>query len=220
MKALEPAPILGEEAYARMLRAIRDGIFPPGTRVREIQVAKWLKMSRTPVRQAVQRLEAEGLLTMAPRAGLTVTEVDSNLVRELYAMREVLEGTAARLAAEWASPAEVQALQELIVEEGAAQRPNLSVDRNRHFHGLVYRSAKNRFLLKSLSALHDSLVLLGRSTLENKVRVRNAAAEHAQVVEAIAARDAERAEKVMRRHIRNSYEERLKLLFPKAAVRR
>ena len=112
---------LSDGAYARILTAVRDGTLAPGTRIRESQMAEWLEMSRTPVRQAIQRLEAEGLLTMAPRAGLVVTTVDEELVEELYYMREVLEGTAARLAAESASRIELRMLEEMVAAEMQAR---------------------------------------------------------------------------------------------------
>lgn len=205
---------LSDGAYARILTAVRDGTLAPGTRIRESQMAEWLEMSRTPVRQAIQRLEAEGLLTMAPRAGLVVTTVDEELVEELYYMREVLEGTAARLAAESASRIELRMLEEMVAAEMKARVDwRTAADANRRFHALIYTAAKNRFLLKSLRALHDSLALLGPSTLANEERARRAAGEHAKIVKAIAARDPETAEALMREHIRGAYRERVEMLF-------
>jgi DNA-binding GntR family transcriptional regulator len=203
-----------DEAYSKILEAIRSGALKPGARVREAQMAEWLGMSRTPVRQAIQRLEAEGLLTLAPRAGLGVTQVDAELVGELYYMREILEGTAARLAAESGSRGDLHVLEELVQAElEAAPDPQTAAESNRRFHTQLYRAARNRFLLKSLQAVHDSLALLGRSTLSNRARARQAAEEHARIVEAIAARQPEAAEALMREHIRSAYRERLRLLF-------
>lgn len=212
--APEGAPVRADEAYSKILAAIRDGTLTPGARIREAQMAEWLEMSRTPVRQAIQRLESEGLLTVEPRAGLVVTPVDADYVAELYFMREILEGTAARLAAESASRADLQVLQEFAQAELDASRDaQTAVENNRRFHTLIYRSAKNRFLLKSLRALHDSLALLGKSTLFNEARARQAVQEHAKIVEAIVARQPEAAEALMRQHIHSAYQERLKLLF-------
>ena len=203
---------LSDGAYARILTAVRDGTLAPGTRIRESQMAEWLEMSRTPVREAIQRLEAEGLLTMAP--GLVVTTVDEELVEELYYMREVLEGTAARLAAESASRIELRMLEEMVAAEMQARADwRTAADANRRFHALIYTAAKNRFLLKSLRALHDSLALLGPSTLANEERARRAAGEHAKIVKAIAARDPETAEAHMREHIRGAARERVEMLF-------
>lgn len=210
----ESSPARAGEAYSKILASIRSGTLTPGTRIREAQMAEWLQMSRTPVRQAIQRLESEGLLTLEPRAGLVVTLVDADFVAELYLMREVLEGTAARLAAECASRADLHVLQEFVQAElESPPDPQSAAESNRRFHMLVYRSAKNRFLLKSLRALHDSLALLGKSTLSNKPRARQAVHEHAKIVEAIVARKPEAAEALMRQHIHSAYQERLRLLF-------
>src|SRR3546814_7644538 len=91
-----------EAAYDLLRTAVMDGLLKPGQRLREIAVSAWLDMSRTPVREAFRRLERDGLITFAPNRGMTVTELDHGTVTELYHMREVLEGTAASLAAQHA----------------------------------------------------------------------------------------------------------------------
>jgi len=101
----------GDFAYAAMLRGIADGTFKPGERMREVAISQWLGISRTPVREGLRRLEADGLLAHTPHAGMLVTPVDRRMVAELYDMREVLEGTAARLAAENATRTDIDALQ-------------------------------------------------------------------------------------------------------------
>src|SRR5687767_14246238 len=106
-----------EHAYRRLRDAIRDGTLKPGQRLMEIEVADWLNVSRTPVRDAIRRLEAEGMLAHAPRNGIVVATLDRQAVMELYVMREVLEGTAARLCARHASDMEVLELQELVTRE-------------------------------------------------------------------------------------------------------
>src|SRR3954467_2886010 len=105
---------LGELAYLKLHAAIQAGTFEPGKRMMETEVADWLKMSRTPARDAMRRLENEGLLVHEPRQGLVIARLDHSAVMELYAMREVLEGTAARLAARHASEFEVAQLLELV----------------------------------------------------------------------------------------------------------
>ena len=110
---------LGQEAYGRIRAAIRDGTLGPGLRLTETDLAARFGVSRTPVRQAIARLEAEGLLTHEPRRGLTVMRPDHQQVVELYVMREVLEAAAARLAAQHASPTEIGAMAELVAGEPA-----------------------------------------------------------------------------------------------------
>lgn len=201
-------------AYERLLEAIQLGQLTSGTRVREADVAEWLQISRTPVREAMRRLEAEGMLSHAPHVGVVVTEIDAEMVTELYAMREVLEGTAAGLAAQHASPSDTHILQEIIKAEAKLPLdPTLLMRHNREFHEVIYRSAHNRYLLKSLNALHDSLILLGKTTLHSGDRVATAHAQHIEIVKAIVARDQVSAEQLMRAHIRGAYHERLNLLF-------
>ena len=215
-KMADNPPVRAQLAYERMLEAIQQGQLTSGTRVRESDVADWLQISRTPVREAMRRLEAEGLLSHVPHVGVVVTEIDSEMVTELYAMREVIEGTAAGLAAQHASPAEIHMLQEIVkAEKELAQEPALLMRQNREFHDIIYRSAHNRYLLKTLNALHDSLVLLGKTTLGSKPRAAAAHSQHQAIVKAIAARDQPLAEELMRAHIRGAYHERLNLLFRK-----
>src|SRR5262249_48034186 len=86
---------LGLEAYAKLKEALDDGILTPGTRITEVDLSERFAMSRTPIREAVYRLESEGLLSHEPRRGLIVTRPDHQMIVELYTMREALEGTAA-----------------------------------------------------------------------------------------------------------------------------
>src|SRR5512146_1226118 len=85
-----------EHVYRKLRNAIYEGHFKPGDRVMEIEIAEWLKVSRTPVRDAIRRLESDGMLQHEPRNGLVVARLDQQAVMELYVMREILEGTAAR----------------------------------------------------------------------------------------------------------------------------
>ena len=206
---------LGERAHERIREAIQDGRLAPGSRVRENEVAEWLGMSRTPVREAIFRLEAEGLLTHCSRQGLTVATLDYQAVIELYAMREVLEGTAGRLAALHASDAEVETLREMIEieREVSSEDAVRATQANRRFHQLLHHAAHNRYLLKSLNALGDAMILLGHTTLALPGRHTTALKEHAALYEAVERRDPEAAEEAARRHIRGAQRYRLKMLL-------
>jgi len=187
----------------------------PGERVMEIEVAEWLNVSRTPVRDAIRRLEAEGMLAHEPRNGLVVAKLDRQAVMELYVMREVLEGTAARLCARHASDMEVLELDQLIRHEREMQGNYEALARhNRRFHEAVHRGAHNRYLEKSLYAVTDSMGLLGKSQMLMPHRARTALAEHTELAKAIRNRDPDTAEQAARRHVRAAQAERLKLLFP------
>lgn len=204
-----------EHVYQRLRDAIQRGEFKSGHRVMEIEVAAWLNVSRTPVRDAIRRLESEGMLEHAPRNGLVVASLDRQAVMELYVMREVLEGTAARLCARHASDMEVQDLLDLVERERQLEGDYEGLSRHNHrIHQAIHRGAHNRYLEKSLVAVNDSMGLLGTPLMLLPHRAQTAAAEHAQLVEAIQRRDPDAAEEVARSHVRAAQRERLKRLFP------
>ncbi len=205
---------LGEFVLERLRGAIRERRYLPGQRIREVEVAGWLGVSRTPVREAFRRLQADGLLQLTPWRGAQVAELDRAQVVELYAMRRVLEGTAAGLAAENASTSEIGFLFELLKRE---RTPGLTpaglAENNRLFHEALYGAAHNRYLLDSLNALADSLALLGSTTYEVPGRADAARREHVAIADAIKRRDRKAAEKAARAHIAVAEKARLKLLF-------
>jgi DNA-binding GntR family transcriptional regulator len=208
-----------EHVYRRLRDAIQQGDFKSGRRVMEIEVADWLKVSRTPVRDAIRRLEAEGMLQHEPRNGLVVARLDRQAVMELYVMREVLEGTAARLCARHASDMELQELSDLIEAEQQMRGDFEALARhNVRFHAAVHRSAHNRYLEKSLAAVNDSMGLLGTPLMLLPHRAETAAAEHASLVEAIRQRNPEAAEEAARAHVRAAQRERIRRLFPDPAA--
>lgn len=206
---------LSEQAYRSILEAIQTGTLRPGTRMREVELAKSLGISRTPVREALGRLMSEGLAVNDPVRGMIIAELDYANVNELYAMREVLEGTAARFAAQHASEAEITILLELIERERQLDGASAMdmVNHNRVFHDTLYRAAHNRYLVKTLSTLRETMALLGRTTLANQGRSAQAVEEHLAIVAAIRDRAPEAAEAAARHHIRAAHHSRLKLMF-------
>lgn len=206
---------LSEQAYRSILEAIQNGTLRPGTRMREVELAKSLGISRTPVREALGRLMSEGLAVNDPVRGMIIAELDYANVNELYAMREVLEGTAARFAAQHASEAEITILLELIERERQLDGASAAdmVNHNRVFHDTLYRAAHNRYLVKTLSTLRETMALLGRTTLANQGRSAQAVEEHLAIVAAIRDRAPEAAEAAARHHIRAAHHSRLKLMF-------
>lgn len=204
-----PPRDLGQEAYGRIRAAIRDGTLPPGLRLTETDLAARFGVSRTPVRAAIARLEAEGLVTHEARRGLTVTRPDHAQVVELYVMREVLEGAAARLAAQHASTTEIGAMEELVASEPALfGDAHALAETNQRLHGLLYLSAHNRYLLRSLEQIAATMALLP-SLLTQGDRAAAAHAEHAALLDALRARDGDAAEAAARAHARAAQRHRL-----------
>lgn len=205
---------LGEFVLARLRDAIRRGRYQPGQRIREAEVAGWLGVSRTPVREAFRRLQSDGLLNLTPWRGAVVAELDRAQVAELYATRRTLEGTAAALAAEYASEAEIAVFFDLLDQDAAAVGSTKRRARiNRRFHQALYRAAHNRYLMQALNALGDSLALLKSTTYEVPGRPDQARREHQKIAEAIRRRDADAAERATRAHIDSAEVARLELLF-------
>lgn len=208
----------GQDAYALLRAAIRDGTLAPGLRLTEADLAARFGVSRTPIRQAIARLEAEGLLTHAPRRGLSVTRPDHGQVVELYVMREILEGAAARLAAQHASDMEIAAMAELMASEPAAfADAGRLAALNQRLHGMLYLAAHNRYLLRSLEQLSATMALLP-SLLTQGNRAAEAHLEHGALIDALRARDGMAAEAAARAHARAAQRHRLAWLVRIAGV--
>lgn len=220
MKEVDPGPPLKTErsradtVYENLLEAINTGRLSPGARLRENEIALWLDVSRTPVREALRRLESEDIITRNER-GLVVSQLDERQIHELYAIREVLEGAAAAAAAQNASPTEIEVLRLILAESANADMADYArhAELNREFHAAIYRAAANRYLLKSLRSLHDAMSRLSVTTFSWPHRPEEAYEEHKQILAAIEGKDAEGAEKASRHHIRQALRYRLKIIY-------
>ena len=192
---------------------ILTGKVTPGDRLKEAELAKIFGLSRTPVREALHRLEVQGLLRHEPHRGMVVPTLDPQAVTELYVMREVLEGTAAALAAQHATEVEIEVMTTIVAnDQRHGDDPERLAGTNRAFHGAIHRAAHNRFLMQSLKALDESNALLGPTTLKLEARRMQAIAEHGQIVTAIGNRDAKGAEQAMRQHLRAAFAARLAVI--------
>jgi len=188
--------------YETLRDAISDGRIAGGERVREEDVARNLGVSRTPVREALQRLQQRGILVLGAGRGLVVAQLSHEQVIELYAMREILEGSAARFAAMNATPAEIATLYQLQEQlRTAVDDDMMHITLNRRFHQAIYEAAHNRYLMQTLESLHDSFALLRSSTFRLPHRQRNSDQERHRIITAIEKRDPELAEKEAREHI-------------------
>jgi DNA-binding GntR family transcriptional regulator len=184
--------------------AIWDGRIARGVRIREEEIARNLGVSRTPVREALQRLQQRGLLAVGAGRGLVVAELSHLQVVELYAMREILEGSAARFAAQHATDSEIELLHRLQRDLRQVKTDAMAVVMlNRQFHQAIYHAAHNQYLTQALESLNDSLALLNHTTFRMPKR-KESDEEHRKIVLAIEKRDPDRAEAAARAHIRNA----------------
>ena len=203
-----------EAVYRALRRGIVDGKLAPGERLRSDAVANEMRVSRTPVREALRKLEAEGLVAHTG-SRVVVREFSEQDLTELFYVREALEGMAARLAAENATPAEIKEIRELL-EDMNAIRLRGDVGKLRkltgEFHQLICRASHNKRLLQSLQSLLDHVRQMQSSTLYNEGRPAQALQEHRALLSAIEARDGGRAERLAREHRRKTLELRREML--------
>lgn len=211
-------PRHGQDAYLRLVQAIRTGGLSPGQRLIETELADQLGLSRTPIREAIRQLESDGLVSHVPRAGAVVRQLDYAEITELYEMRAVLEGTAARFAARAASEVELSELASINKEMRAAVDTEALYEANRQFHEVLLNAARNRFLIKSVEAVQKTLLILGPSTMEEADRAEEAINEHEALLEALLSRDADAAEEAMRFHIEAAQRARLRQLRVRPAA--
>lgn len=208
-----PGKSTGASAYDLLLEAIENGALPAGTRLRETELATRFSISRTPVREALKRLETQGLVAHEPHHGAIVARLDYTQMAELYFMREMLEGTAASLASIHATPTEIEVLREMVVRDREmVNDPKALAGTNRAFHRQLHLSARNRFLSQTLSTMRLSLALLAGTTLAIPDRGGEALDEHSAIVEAIARRDPAAAEMAARAHIKAAFKARIHLI--------
>jgi DNA-binding GntR family transcriptional regulator len=204
---------LAERVYKQLRGGIREGRYRAGQRLREADLAMKLKVSRTPVREAISRLSADGLVEVSPSRGMRVVQVDRQQLRELYSLREALEGAAARLAAQHASLPELDSMEELLLACWAETEPAEIARINRRAHEAIHDAAHNRYLSSALNQLSDSMALLPGTTYELPGRPDSAHNEHLAIFKAIKARQPDKAEKLMRHHISVAGVSRMKMMF-------
>lgn len=202
----------GNSAYVALLAEIRDGHLSPGDRLRETELAKRFGISRTPVREAIRQLEADGVVSHLPRVGATVRRLDYSEVMELYEMRVVLECSAARMATRAASDVEIAELGAIYEEMASVGKGTGASRLNRQFHRALLDAAKNRFLSKSMFTLQKALMILGPTTLSDPTRYHSAVKEHRAILDALSQRDADAAGAAMRTHILAGQRARIRTL--------
>jgi len=198
------------DAYSMILDAIDTGTYRPGDRLVESELAERLGVSRTPIREALQRLETQSLLMRDGRS-LIVASLDHNQMAELYVVRGELEGLAARLAARNATEEEVRLLREMVQEDNALKdQPAALARANRRFHKQIHLASHNRFLVRQLDLVHRSMALMATTSLAVVGRGEIAQEEHDKIVAAIEARDGDGADAALRAHISVAFTTRLK----------
>ena len=198
------------DAYQMILRAIDQGAFRPGDRLVESELAERFGVSRTPIREALQRLEMQSLVARDGRS-MVVATLDHTEMADLYVVRAELESLAARLAARHATEEEVRVLYRMLDEDdGRVENSSALARSNRMFHRQVHLASHNRFLVQQLDLVYRSMALMASTSLAHGGRGRVAMAEHRAIVDAIGSGDGEAAAGAFRAHISHAFETRLR----------
>jgi DNA-binding GntR family transcriptional regulator len=203
---------MAKDAYTLILEAIEAGVYKPGDRLVESDLADRFGVSRTPVREALQRMETQSMLARDGRS-LIVASLDHNQLAELYAVRTELEGLAARLAARHATDEEVRVLKSMVAEDKAllGGDPRALSRANKRFHKQIHLASHNRFLVQQLDLVHRSMALMTNTSFAAEGRDAPALAEHDEIVAAIEAQDGDAAYAALKAHISKAYETRLRV---------
>ena len=207
---MDQSKTANKDAYSLILEAIDVGIYKPGDRLVESDLAEQFGVSRTPIREALQRLETQSLLARDGRS-LIVASLDHNQMAELYVVRRELEGLAARLAARHATAEEVQVLRDMVEDDLALINDPAALARaNRRFHTQIHLASHNRYLVQQLDLVHRSMALMATTSLAAEGRGQIALSEHEAIVAAIAAHDEDAAYAALKEHISVAFVTRLK----------
>ena len=210
--ALEPIKLdayrpLREVVSEALRQAIKDGVLKPGERLMEIQLAEELGVSRTPIREAIRKLELEGFVVMVPRRGTYVADISLKDIAQVFEIRSVLEELAAGLAAERITPDELEDLERILVEINEYidnDQFDKIVDADIRFHDVLYHASRNQRLVDILNNLREQMLRFRSISMHYPGRLAATWEEHRQMVENIADHNSAMARKVAKKHMENS----------------
>jgi DNA-binding GntR family transcriptional regulator len=193
----------GERAYLLIRDQIVTLKLAPGSVIEEARLRQELGLGRTPIREALQRLAHENLVTFVPHRGTFVSEINLTDLHRLTEVRTEIEGYAARLAADRATVGDREQMQALMAElisiDEADVHPLIRLDQR--IHRLVYQATRNAFLQAMLEETFNLSLRIWFLGLDRGVRLKQAVEEHRRLLDAIVSRDADGAESVMRQHV-------------------
>ena len=202
--AIQHSPV-GQSVYRALQDLLARHHFAPGQKLNVEALARDLGVSRTPVWEALKKLEVEGVMCTRPRKGVYIAALDAEKAREIYVVREVVEGLAARLAARNIAAPELRALEHSLDAQEAAVAAGDVAAMSRadiEFHNMVVQAARNETLARILRSLYGQILVLRLQTLNLKDRLRPSVMEHQRIFAALKSGDPNRAESAARRHIR------------------
>ena len=209
MKVNAPKPLrrsLTDEVRDHIRDGIAEGRYKPGEWLKEGAIGEELSVSRTPIREAIRILEAEGLIVMEPWKGITVATLSRRQVSDFYAYREIIEGLAAEMAASVITEDEIEGLDAILLqlEKGRDQTGSELANVNELFHKTIFDISGNRFLNQSLEVINTAKILIWKPVYPSHERWREAQQEHRKMFDALRSRDAMTAKTVAQEHVRSA----------------
>lgn len=204
---LEAYKPLREIVLEALKEAIVNGILKPGERLMEQQVAEELGVSRTPVREAIRKLELEGFVIIIPRKGAYVSDISLKDIAQVFEVRAAMESLAAGLAAQRISDEQIESLERKLVEVKKAADSsdlNLIIQVDTEFHEIIYNASRNDRLVQILSNLGEQIQRYRSASLAHPGRLKNTVEEHQKLVDAITQRNVNLAQRLAKEHIENA----------------
>jgi DNA-binding GntR family transcriptional regulator len=206
---------LREIVFETLRDAIINSVLKPGERMMEIQMAEEMGVSRTPVREAIRKLELEGFVVTVPRKGAYVAGISMKDIADVFELRAALEGLAAGLAAERITEEELEQLERSLVKIGECVKNNnleKLIEVDAEFHDTLFKASRNERLVQIVSNLREQIQRFRTASLSTPGRMKFAFEEHKKIVEAVSDRNAELAQALAREHIENAENSMLDVL--------
>ncbi|MBS3969193.1 MAG: GntR family transcriptional regulator [Clostridia bacterium] len=204
---LENYKPLREIVLEALKDAIVNGKLKPGERLMEQQVAEELGVSRTPVREAIRKLEIEGFIIMIPRKGAYVSDISLKDIAQVFEVRAAMEALAAGLAAQRIADDQMEKLERKLVEvKNAVDNSDLDniIHFDTDFHEIIYDASRNDRLVQILNNLREQIQRYRTASLASPGRLKDTLREHQELVDAISTRNVALAQKVAKEHIENA----------------
>ncbi|MCR4434657.1 MAG: GntR family transcriptional regulator [Clostridiales bacterium] len=198
---------LRARVFNQLQNDILNGKYQYGESLIETKLCDELGVSRTPIREAIRQLELEGLVMSIPNKGTIVKGITSKDIEDIWTIRMMIEGLAARWATEKMTPEELEELKEAVeLEEFYTQKNGVEqlLKFDSRFHEIMYRASKSNPLMQTLSAFHHYIRRARSASLCSPGRARKVLEEHKAILQAMMEGDADKAEKLTIEHVRNA----------------
>jgi DNA-binding GntR family transcriptional regulator len=208
--------------FHKLREDILSGKYEEHEELKEVAIGEEMGVSRTPVREAFRQLELEGLIQIIPNKGAYVTGITEKDVKDIYMIRSLLEGLCARWATEHISDEQLEEMEENVyLAKFHAEKGHLDqlTELDNRFHEIMYEACDSKMLEHQLKDFHEYVLRVRKKTLSSASRGPKSNEEHAQILEAIKAKDADLAEKLANRHMINAYENMVKCGLHEAYTR-